>query len=177
MWMLLASLAYVAAASFRRERETGALELILVTPLKERTITWGRLWGVWGIFLPAFALWAAAIIYCFSWMHQWRPSLMLHFACAFITLPIVGLYFSLRSRVVLLAWLGTLAVGIFVPILAVLAIRVGWRFFAWSLIVVPTTEPTDLSWLTPLIQLSIAAFLLWRLHLLLVRRTFSFRIA
>lgn len=39
------------------------------------------------------------------------------------------------------------------------------------------TEPTDFSWLTPLIQFYIAALLLWRLHLLLVRRTFSFRIA
>ncbi|HMJ90000.1 MAG TPA: hypothetical protein VK530_09300, partial [Candidatus Acidoferrum sp.] len=179
MWALLASLAYIAAASFRRERETGALELILVTPLKEWTIIWGRLWGMWGIFLPAFALWAAAMVYSFSWMDHWRPTLLLSFSSSFIALPVIGLYFSLRSRVVVLAWLATLAIGFLLPVLMVLAVRLGWKFVSAGLFgnLDPAHAPANLSWLTSILQFFIAAFLLWRLHLLLVRRTFSLRTA
>ena len=49
-------LAFSAADSFRVERETGALELLLVTPLKVRQIIVGRLFGVWGQYVLVFRL-------------------------------------------------------------------------------------------------------------------------
>ena len=55
-WMLALSLAVSAAGSFRRERELGVMELLLVTPLTERDIAWGRLRGLWEQFLPAIGL-------------------------------------------------------------------------------------------------------------------------
>src|SRR5690606_29066063 len=47
---------FSAADSFRKERETGALELLLVTPLTVRQVIWGRLFGLWGQYLPMFLL-------------------------------------------------------------------------------------------------------------------------
>src|SRR5581483_5796418 len=55
-WLLLGSLAMTAAGSFRRERESGVLELLLVSPLNEKQIIGGRLRGLWAQFLPAFVL-------------------------------------------------------------------------------------------------------------------------
>ncbi|MCI0744311.1 MAG: ABC transporter permease subunit, partial [Verrucomicrobia subdivision 3 bacterium] len=51
--LLLSGLAFSAAGSFRRERETGALELLLVCPLSVNQIIGGRVRGVWKQFLPA----------------------------------------------------------------------------------------------------------------------------
>jgi hypothetical protein len=55
-WMLVLSMAISTAGSFRRERESGVLELLLVSPIGERTIISGRLRGLWNQFLPAFGL-------------------------------------------------------------------------------------------------------------------------
>src|SRR5664280_1738223 len=55
-WLLAGSMAMSAAASFQRERETGVLELLLVSPLGENQILSGRLRGLWGQFLPAVVL-------------------------------------------------------------------------------------------------------------------------
>ena len=55
-WLLGGSLAMSAAGSFRRERESGVLELLLVSPLGEGDIISGRLRGLWSQFLPAFGL-------------------------------------------------------------------------------------------------------------------------
>ena len=41
------------SGSFRRERETGVLELLLVAPLSTHQIVWGRLRAIWGQFAPA----------------------------------------------------------------------------------------------------------------------------
>src|SRR5207302_951997 len=61
--LLIGSLAMTAAGSFRRERESGVLELLLVSPVGEREIIFGRLRGLWGQFLPAFGLLLA--IWCY----------------------------------------------------------------------------------------------------------------
>ena len=53
-WLLLGVIAVTAAGSFRRERETGVMELLLVSPMSVRQIIGGRLRGLWGQFLPAF---------------------------------------------------------------------------------------------------------------------------
>src|SRR5207248_1347642 len=58
--LLILSVAFTASGSFREERETGAMELLLVTPLKVPQILRGRIRGVWGQFLPATAVLALA---------------------------------------------------------------------------------------------------------------------
>jgi len=191
MWMLLISIAYVAAGSFRRERETGALELILVTPLSERQIIFGRLHGLWSQFLPMFAVWIAVVLYLSSALKNWQLANVFQFAVLYLIVPIVGLYFSLRSRFVLLSWTATLAVCFALPQLAwwgfkELAANVlsGWGFPA----AMDLTTSSLVDWQRAIhtvlanpevimvpAQLAIAVLLLWRLHVNLARRTFSLR--
>jgi ABC-type transport system involved in multi-copper enzyme maturation permease subunit len=130
-WLLLLvalSLAASAASSFRRERETGALELILVTPLSELEIILGRLFGLWKQFLPALGMLLAVLAFLLHigppW-DQWHGESYLErdlavaalVACTFATLPVVGLYFSLSLKHFLSAWLSALGVCVLLPVI------------------------------------------------------------
>jgi ABC-type transport system involved in cytochrome c biogenesis permease component len=129
-WLLLLvalSLAASAAGSFRRERETGALELILVTPLSELEIILGRLFGLWKQFLPALGMLLAVLaflVHSGPW-DQWHGesdrerglAVAALVACTFATLPVVGLYFSLSLKHFLGAWLSTLGVCVLLPVI------------------------------------------------------------
>jgi ABC-type transport system involved in multi-copper enzyme maturation permease subunit len=172
MWMLLISVAYIAAGSFRRERETGALELILVTPLSERQIIHGRLRGLWSQFLPTFVLWAAVVIYLSTAVQRWWPGDLIEFTAAYFIVPVVGLYFSLRSRFVLLAWLATMAVCFAVP-------QIAWwlcEHFV-STFISPHHGPgiPQSVFVSIPVQLALATLLFQRLRVNLVRRSFSLR--
>ena len=124
-WLLLLlalSLAASAAGSFRRERETGALELILVTPLSVPQIIFGRLRGLWRQFLPALGMLLAVLAFLVQtglrdpW--YWRRedyavrdgAMAVLVVCTFATLPVVGLYSSLSYKHFFSAWLSTLGV-------------------------------------------------------------------
>ena len=109
-----------AAGSFRRERETGVMELLLVSPLGIGRIIRGRLQGLWGQFGPGVALFIASWLYLIPVLA--RPysaasavSVLWLFGNTALTLPVVGLYFSLRSRLFILAAVVTMAGGVFVP--------------------------------------------------------------
>jgi len=120
--ILVAGLAFTASASFREERESGALELLLVCPLTVAQLMWGRLRGIWMQYFPSFALlivclaFGAEIENCDS-THKtgWFYAITV---TVFITVPVIGLFFSLHTANFLVAWLWTLAVGIGLPILA-----------------------------------------------------------
>jgi ABC-type transport system involved in cytochrome c biogenesis permease component len=176
MWMLLVSIAYVAAGSFRRERETGAMELILVTPLSENQIISGRLRGLWNHFLPTFVLWAAVVIYLSTAMKEFDVATFLKFTVSYLVVPLIGLYFSLRSRFVLLSWLATITGCFAIPyVLAWLWLRVlaAMDFFPEGAV---NSKYFDLlSVVVMIIQVNLALFFLWRLKINLSRRTFSFR--
>jgi ABC-type transport system involved in cytochrome c biogenesis permease component len=127
--LLILSLAFTASGSFREEQESGALELLLVTPLNEQQIIGGRVRGIWNQFLPA------ALVLSLSWLflfrdlklfggyrydHEdtWRVLVFpLFFVTSYLTLPFVGLYFSLRRMNFIAAWLLTCLMGLFVPFL------------------------------------------------------------
>src|ERR1043166_3692875 len=63
-WSLVASVAIASASSFRRERETGLLELLIVSPVREWQIITGRLRGIWEQFLPAILLLLVLWVFC-----------------------------------------------------------------------------------------------------------------
>jgi len=171
MWMLLVSIAYVAAGSFRRERETGALELILVTPLSERQVILGRLRGLWNQFLPTFAIWIAVVLYLSSALKDWQVASLIRFTVAYFVVPVVGLYFSLRSRFVLLSWFATLAACFALPQM------LWWPLHIYLDELQMGADPF-LRFRQPFLigaQLALAALLLWRLRTNLVRRSFSLR--
>jgi len=117
-WLLAGSLAMSAAGSFRRERESGVLELLLVSPMGENRIISGRLEGLWGQFLPAFVLLLGIWLYFSQLFHGGKTEAIFFYAITFVTLPVIGLYYSLRCRSFLAAFLMTLLVGLVAPLIA-----------------------------------------------------------
>lgn len=97
-------IAFTAAASFRRERQTGALELLLVTPVSAAQLIWGRLQGVWFHFFPPFAIlftfWLISPdVFGMPTRYVW------YLIGAYICTPMIGFYCSMLSSNVLIAWL------------------------------------------------------------------------
>jgi ABC-type transport system involved in multi-copper enzyme maturation permease subunit len=126
-WLLAGSMAMSAAGSFRRERDTGVLELLLVSPLGENQIISGRLGGLWSQFLPAAGLLLGVWGYCSTFLPNGTTFGMgLFFLVAFLTVPVFGLYFSLLGRNFIIAFLATLAVGLLVPLVLPQALRALW---------------------------------------------------
>jgi ABC-type transport system involved in multi-copper enzyme maturation permease subunit len=119
-FVLLLGLAFSASGSFRHELESGAFELLLVTPLRERQIIFGRLRGLWRQFFPALIVYAAGNIYLsLGWSgtdhaHLARLSLT-HAIVALATLPLIGLYFSVQRLNFFTAWLLTCLLGLALP--------------------------------------------------------------
>jgi ABC-type transport system involved in multi-copper enzyme maturation permease subunit len=129
-WLLAGSMAASAAGSFRRERETGVLELLLVSPLGEGQIISGRLRGLWGQFLPAAVLLLAVWLYCSTFLPNGSEvGVLFFYAATFLSVPVFGLYYSLRCRNFLAAFLFTIAVGLLLPLgLAELITCLRWAF-------------------------------------------------
>jgi ABC-type transport system involved in multi-copper enzyme maturation permease subunit len=114
--LLLGGIAMSAAGSFRRELETGALELLLVTPLRVSDLITGRMRGIWMQFLPSVGLMFVAM-YVTNAMMFWgrRCEEMTLLIGGYVILPVVGLYFSLTRKTLLTSWLGTCGVGVLLP--------------------------------------------------------------
>ena len=116
-------MAFSAVGSFQREKQNGALELLLVTPLREEQIILGRLRGIWEQFLPAFAILlfsVASIPNHSGYYGSHRDSFSMTNAIGgFIVVPIVGLYFAMQIKNFLASWLLTCAITLFLPQFAV----------------------------------------------------------
>jgi hypothetical protein len=115
--LLLLGLTFGATASFRAELETGAFELLLVTPLRERQIIAGRVRGLWRQFLPAVLVYGAGSIYLASgWSaggHARQAWLALaHTISGYCALPFIGLYFSARRWNFFVAWFAACLLGL-----------------------------------------------------------------
>jgi len=103
MWMALLltlSIASESASMFEQERESGALELLLVTPLSVDRLIFRRLMAFWRRFL-----WPVALVVALNWLIVWRDMgwtgdlsfstfLLLNYAAA----PMIGFWLSLRMR-------------------------------------------------------------------------------
>jgi len=161
--MLAGSMAISAAGSFRRERETGVLELLLVAPLREWQVLLGRLRGLWTQFLPAILLLCSVWLYVGTFLSnasEW-PS-VLGYLVTFATLPLVGLYFSLAKPNFIAALVWTILVQVVLPVAVLLAARFNYR------------EESRLAevMIPAFVQVSVAIFLGWRLLMMLKRREF-----
>lgn len=139
--LLGVGIAFSAGDSFRQERETGALELLLVTPLTVRQVIVGRLFGLWGQYLPVFVLLLATWWYTASWqlwksaedLSPLRHGIALAYTASFVCVPVIGLTQSLRRRNFFTAWLMTATLGLAVPLLIPLGALLIWR---WALVLV-----------------------------------------
>jgi ABC-type transport system involved in multi-copper enzyme maturation permease subunit len=130
-FVLLLGLTFSATSSFREELQTGAFELLLVTPLREWQIILGRVRGLWRQFLPAIAIYLAATVYLASGWKNVDYATPAWTACAqtllaFCTLPFIGLYFSVQRWNFLVSWLAA-CVGGLLP--AIMGTIFGWEGF------------------------------------------------
>jgi ABC-type transport system involved in multi-copper enzyme maturation permease subunit len=130
-WMLAVTIGMSAASSFQRERETGVLELMLVSPLGESAIIWGRLRGLWGQFLPAVTMLLGIWLY-FTRIFNRREDadVILFHAVTYAALPVIGLYFSLRCHGFIAAFLCTVAVGLVGPLALPSLLAFAWQMYS-----------------------------------------------
>lgn len=158
-------MAFSAAWSFRRERQSGALELVLVTPLQARHLIGGRIWGLWCHFFPAVAL--LLFLWMFNPFYMPRRHIWMFwcFCASFLTVPVIGLHFSLTRLHFLAAWLLTSAIGVWLPYLAVShLIRYARRYMSM---------PVPPHWYVVVAQLLVALIACALLYRNLSRRTFA----
>ncbi len=185
--LLLLGLAASAAGSFQRERETGVMELLLVSPMSEWQIIEGRVRGLWGQFLPSVALMLAVWSYFTLWDPQNGTGSVMGYMCVgYLTIPVIGLYHSLRRRVFVSAFLLTVATSLLFPsglgwVLGYLVHGVDydpsaaiWNWRADQSItgglVHWLAAPANVGW----IQLAIAGMICRRLYRDLQQRNFAF---
>ena len=138
-WLLAGSMAMSAAGSFRRERESGVLELLLVSPIGEKRIISGRLRGLWSQFFPAVGLLLGVWAYCSTFaVRGARTETFFFFLVTFLTVPVFGLYYSLSCRNFLTAFLAAAGVGLVLPLVLPEALRTVWW---WARGANPHTTP------------------------------------
>jgi ABC-type transport system involved in multi-copper enzyme maturation permease subunit len=125
-----AGVAFSAAGSFRRERQAGLLELLLVTPLSPGQLIRGRLWGIGCHYLPAIA------VLLVGWFGDLALNPRLYRASptglvslnllGFVCVSIVGLFLSLGRLNFLLAWLFTWVGAYLLPFVgSIVLLRLG----------------------------------------------------
>ena len=158
-------IAFSAVGSFRREQETGLLELLLVTPLSVRQLLGGRFWGICCHYFPALAiLWVGwsgdRLLNPNTYRNEFIAALFPHPA-AFILMVVLGLYFSLGRLNFFLAWALTWIIAVVVPILG----NIGLGRFAG-------TEPRIAFGLSLTFQLGLAALMWFLLHRKVRQRAF-----
>ena len=107
-------IALAGANSFRTERLTGAMELLLVTPISTIKLIGGRLWGIWVHFLPAVAIIGFCWYSVASLVASSRAEALLLFA-AYLFVPMIGLYLSMFPWNVLVAWAAIYLIGAVIP--------------------------------------------------------------
>ena len=157
--------AFSAVASFRREQETGLLELLLVTPLSVRQLLGGRFWGICCHYLPALGiLWVGwtgdRLLNPRAYNNEFIAALFPHPA-TFILLVVLGLYFSLGRLNFFLAWSLTWIIAVALPILT----SVGLGRIAGF-------NPQTAFWLPMAFQLGLAALMWFLLHRIVTHREF-----
>jgi ABC-type Na+ efflux pump permease subunit len=121
--------AFSATGSFRRERQSGLLEILLVTPLSVRQLMVGRLWGIFSHFCPALAI----LIVCWNGDRLLNPknyninplSPVTPNPLTFMALMVVGLYMSLWRLNFFVVWLLAWTLAFLLPSFAAVAL---WRY-------------------------------------------------
>jgi ABC-type Na+ efflux pump permease subunit len=132
--ILAAAYTYVGVNGFLQEKKSGALELILVSPLAVQTILFGRVWGLWKQFFPSVLLLLASDIA----VHLMLPRNVFYYSdpggleqngfwvkdleivAIYLTLPIIATYCALRFKSLFLSSTLTVAI-VFAPVAILLS--------------------------------------------------------
>ncbi|MGA2556074.1 MAG: ABC transporter permease [Verrucomicrobiota bacterium] len=178
-----AGMTFAGINSFAEEKRSGALELILVTPIPIHQIILGRVRGVWGQFLPAglmLASFDAGLHWIRSNSHygfwgfensfQYLVSL-LPSVCIFLVLPVSALYSALRFKnqiaAAVMTWVLLLLPDLIITLLVWALVQMGF---------LPYFDIPEF-WATtgcPLANLALALAVFFLLRQRLSRRLYSF---
>jgi ABC-type transport system involved in multi-copper enzyme maturation permease subunit len=116
---------FVGVSGFLEEKRSGALELLLVTPISVNKLIFGRVWGLWKQFLPAGLVLAVSFLGG-EWIRSgfdddvaMDATVVYVMACEFFALPVFATYFALRVKNLLVAAVLTW-VALFLPFIFVL---------------------------------------------------------
>ena len=162
------------------------MELLLVSPLRERQIIRGRLCGIWSQFLPGFL--ALAVLWGYlAFAIETSSTRLWYFGTTFLALPVFGLYCSLKFRHFVVALLCAASLVVVGPL-------GGEALIEW--VVPPFMQADTINYLrgnyqppSPpetllrlvqtafvvlpmLLELALALLLLWRLERILKQRRF-----
>lgn len=113
---LSVGLAVSSGMSFLEEKRTGAMELILVTPLQVRQIIFGRWRGLLGQFIPSLFLVGLVLLFSYSIRLSWQRAEPLSYVMgetglfSFVSVPFVGMLASMLFRNLAASLAMTLAV-------------------------------------------------------------------
>lgn len=154
-------IALAGANSFRTERLSGAMELLLVTPISTMKLIGGRLWGIWVHFCPAVAIIGFCWISAAPLVGGTRIEALLLIS-TYLFVPMIGLYLSMFPWNVLVAWAAIYMVGAVIPF----AIGI---FFRYEL------QMSERIFLTIAIQSLVGLSALWLLYRKLEQRNFTFQ--
>jgi ABC-type Na+ efflux pump permease subunit len=134
LFILAAAYTYAGVNGFLQEKRSGALELILVSPLSVQTILFGRVWGLWKQFFPSVLLLLASDIA----VHLILPRNVfydgdnggieqngfwvkdLEIVAIYLTLPIIATFCALRFKSLFLSSALTVAI-VFAPVAILLS--------------------------------------------------------
>jgi ABC-type transport system involved in multi-copper enzyme maturation permease subunit len=121
---LALAVAFSAVGSFRRENETGLLELLLVTPLSVRQLVCGRIWGICCHYFPAVSIFLVLAWGDLMLNQRAYPTGQLAwlFLVALFSTMTVGLYLALGRLNFFLAWLLTWGLAFLAPLSVTIAL-------------------------------------------------------
>jgi len=117
--LLMGGMVVAAAVSFQRELESGAMELILVTPITEAKVITGRLKGLYRQFLPAVGLIFGIEIFLITQVYRTvdprNISTLAQLFGGFLFIPVIGIYWSMQKKPVIVLFLKTFAWALIIP--------------------------------------------------------------
>jgi ABC-type transport system involved in multi-copper enzyme maturation permease subunit len=118
--LLVLAMAFAAAVSFRREMESGLLELLLVTPLPPAKLLKARVRSLYGAFLPSLAMSTGLSLLWLFFQDGNSASGLATLAASwssFLLLPWIGARIAVRRVNPLAAWALTLLLAVGLPAL------------------------------------------------------------
>jgi len=164
---------FAAVSGFLEEKRSGALEMLLVTPVSPSQLILGRTWGLWKAFLPAGLVIVLVRAVAPDGIRldsddEMRGAVQCGAvaACAFLTLPVFATYFALRVK-------GLIAASMLTVVATALPTVMGFAAVEW----LPGQARFEAVWPPLLLGLSNGAFAVLACRLLqhsLARRIYSF---
>jgi ABC-type transport system involved in multi-copper enzyme maturation permease subunit len=173
---MIGAIAFSASGSFTRERQNGAMELLLVSPLTVAQIILGRTRGVIGQFIPAAGVWLVCSFFLYGSEAMLKQAWVgFSFAGCGLACALVGLYFSMRRVNFIAAWILTLSFAVIVPLFLALSLLFLYAIFVTVDFRSSIMEPQNMLSSILLISQGLVAWIIAvKLKRDLTQRNFSF---